>query len=889
MTSLLSPEIPVGSAVDSEIVPGYRAFLEAKVALSKPLGRPVTPGAVHARALPHQRAIVRWAVEGGRRAIFAKFGLGKTLMQLEAMRLTLESHVLGTGLIIAPLGVRQEFLAEAEALGIDLRFVRTDDEFFHERGHRNRSLFLTNYESVREGKLDGALTVLSAVSLDEAAVLRGFGGTKTFREFMAKIAGDDRRAGVRTEGIPARFVATATPAPNQFIEILSYAAFLGIMDVGEAKTRFFKRNSEKADELTLYPHKEEEFWLWVNTWAVFLQKPSDLGFPDDGYELPPLTVRWHAVDALGDAPIVNAAGQVQVVPDDAVGVQQAAQVKRDSMGARVAKVAALVAARPDDHVIIWHDLEDERRALEAAIPGVVAVYGSQDLDEREQAVADFAWGRIPRLAAKPVMFGSGCNLQRHCRWAIFAGVGFKFNDFIQAIHRIYRFLQSGEVVIDIVHSSAELGVVRNLQAKWERHDRMMAQMTAIIREYGLNALAAQERLARTIGVVRHEERGEGWVAVNADCVEETARMDGDSVGLVVTSIPFGTQYEYTPSYNDFGHTDDDAHFFQQMDFLSPALYRVLKPGRVLCVHVKDRIRPGGLDGLGFQTVSPFHAETILHYRRHGFAYMGMITVVTDVVRENNQTYRLGWTEQCKDGSRMGVGMPEYVLLFRKPPTDRSDGYADERVVKSKADYSRARWQVDAHGFWRSSGDRLLTGADLVDLPASDVFKRFRQHSLATVYDYAHDIAIGEALEDANRLPPGFMLLQPASHHPDVWHDVTRMRTLNGAQQAKGREMHLCPLQFDIVDRLIDRFSNPGDEVFDPFGGLMTVPLRAIQRGRRGRGVELNAGYFTDGVHYLRAAEQALATPSLLDLIAAEESGDGADADDGDVAGEADAA
>jgi DNA modification methylase len=834
----------------------YGAFLEAKRPRARIYGEPVEHGAVHPMLKPHQAAIVRWAVQGGRRAMFANFGLGKTFMQLEAMRLTLEAHG-GVGLIICPLGVRQEFMLDAAKLGIAIAFVRTSAEI------TGPGLYLTNYESVREGKID--VRDLTAVSLDEASVLRGFGGTKTFREFMAKLAGDDRTSGIRTAGVPFRFVATATPSPNEYIEILAYAAFLGIMDVGEAKTRFFKRNPEKADQLTIHPHKEEEFWLWVNSWAVFLQRPSDLGFSDEGYTLPPLEPEWLAVD--GDLTDAGAErdGQGKLLRTESLGVTQAAAEKRATLRARVAAVRALIDESPDEHVIIWHDLEDERRAIEAAVPDVVSVYGSQDLDERENAIADFANGRIARLAAKPVMLGSGCNLQRHCAWAIFAGVGFKFNDFIQAIHRIYRFLQTRRVRITIVYGAGEQEVVRVLQEKWKRHDAMMARMSEIIRAFGLNPLLAQEELARSIGVERRVERGTHFEAVNADCVEETATMESNSVGLIITSIPFGTQYEYTPSYNDFGHTDDDEHFWQQMDFLSPELFRVLQPGRVMAIHVKDRIRPGGLDGFGFQTSSMFHADAMLHYgRRHGFAYLGMITIATDVVRENNQTYRLGYTEQCKDGSRMGVGMPEYVLLFRKPPTDSSDGYADERVVKLKSEYSIARWQIDAHALWRSNGNRFLDPKELVGVAADEVFKRFRAWSFAR-YDYDQHVTLGEALAAARRLPSGFMLLQPASNVEHAWTDVARMRTLNGAQAAKGREMHLCPLQFDIVDRLIERYSNVGDVVFDPFGGLMTVPYCAVQLNRRGRGVELNARYFDDGVRYLRAAEESQITPTLFDM------------------------
>lgn len=838
----------------------YRAFLEAKRPRARVYGAPVPPGAVHPRAKDFQAAVIRWAVEGGRRALFERFGLGKTLQQLEIMRLVLAPKG-GLGLIVAPLGVRQEFLAEARALGIDLTFVRSTEEIDRHVAFapedRKAFLYLTNYESVREGKINPRY--FHAVSLDEAAILRGFGGTKTFREFMKLF-----------EATPYRFVATATPSPNEYIELLAYAAFLGIMDVGEAKTRFFKRNSEKADQLTLHPHKVEEFWLWVNSWAVFLQRPSDLGFSDEGYALPPMSIEWLCVDSAAADAGEERDGQGRLLRTESLGVTQAAREKRASLPARVAKVAALVKASPDEHVIVWHDLEDERRAIEAAIPDVVSVYGAQSLGEREDAVAAFANGKIARLAGKPVMLGSGCNLQRHCAWAVFAGVGFKFNDFIQAVHRIYRFLQVRPVRISIVYGSAEAEVVRELQAKWTRYDEQMARMSALLREYGLNSIESRDALVRTVGVERQELAGKAWTAVLADTVEETAAMaDGAVDGMICTSIPFGTQYEYTPSYNDFGHTDDDAHFWRQMDFLSPELYRVLAPGRVMAVHVKDRVRPGGLDGLGFQTVSPFHADAIHHYRRHGFAYVGMITIATDVVRENNQTYRLGWTEQCKDGSRMAVGMPEYVLLFRKPPTDRSDGYADVRVVKSKTEYSRGRWQMDAHAFWRSSGNRLLDPAELIALPADEVFRRFRDASAHTVYDHEQIVRVAEGLDAARRLPPGFMLLQPPSPIDDVWTDVARMRTMNTLQSAKGREMHLCPLPFDIVDRLITRYTNAGEWVFDPFAGLFTVPLRALELGRRGRGHELNATYFAGGVGYLRGAEEKRAAPTLFDLIEVE--------------------
>ncbi|WP_239142493.1 DNA methyltransferase [Pseudomonas sp. MIL9] len=821
----------------------YVDFLRKKIRLADFAGFDIDESEINPILKPHQKAIVKWAVRGGCRAVFAAFGLGKSVMQIEILRL-IQKYAGGPVLVCVPLGVRQEFRRDGAMLNVAFKFIRTAAEM-----DDSHVFYLTNYESIRDGKLDPNL--FTAASLDEASVLRSY-GSKTYQTFLTLF-----------EKVRYRFVATATPSPNRYKELIHYAGFLGIMDTGQALTRFFQRDSTKANNLTLYPHNEREFWLWLNSWAAFLQRPSDLGFSDEGYDLPPLEVKFHEVQADHAAAGTEKDGQGLLFKNVSLGVQQASGEKRDSLDQRIAKMAEILRGDPDNSYILWHDLEYERRAIQQAVPSAVSVYGSQDLDEREQAIIDFSDGKFQYLSAKPVIAGSGCNFQRHCHKAVFVGIGFKFNDFIQAIHRIQRFLQVHPVEIHIIHSEAEREVLRTLMDKWRQHNEMVNNMTAIIREHGLNSLSMQDILARTIGVERLEVSGEKFRAANNDCVLEAQAMAENSVDLVVTSIPFANHYEYTPSYNDFGHTEGNEHFWKQMDFLTPELLRILQPGRMYCCHVKDRIQFGNVTGAGAPTVSPFHMEATFHALKHGFDYMGMITVITDVVRENNQTYRLGWSEQCKDGSKMGVGSPEYVLLFRKPQTDRSKGYADVKVTKSKDDYTRARWQVDAHAFWRSSGNRHLTADDLAGMGPDKLAKAFTEYSLANVYDYEFHVRIGEELEARGALPSTFMSLAPGSHHAEVWHDVNRMITLNGNQTQRGLQNHVCPLQFDIVDRLIERYSNPGDLVHDPFGGLMTVPYRALKAGRRGSASELNTAYFFDGIQYLQAAEKEIAMPDLF--------------------------
>lgn len=830
----------------------YADFLAAKASLAATHGVDVDPSDVHPLLKPHQRDIVVWSVRGGRRAVFAAFGLGKSVMQLEILRLTLAGSGGSRALIICPLGVRQEFRRDAAMLGLTVKFVRTSGQV------DGPGLYVTNYESVRDGKLDPNL--FDAVSLDEASVLRSF-GSKTYQTFLTLFS-----------NVPYRFLATATPAPNRYKELIHYAGFLGVMDTGQALTRFFQRDSTKANNLTLYPHKEREFWLWLNTWAAFVQAPSDLGYDDTGYDLPPMEVHYHevAVDH-SDAP-VDRDGQAQLFRGGALGVGDVAREKRDTLPARMDRLMTIVHAHggdAQDQIIVWCDLNAEQDAIERALSGAgltySSIHGSLSAEEAERRLEEWRERKTYALIGKPVMLGQGMNLQQ-CNTAVFVGVTYKFNDLIQALHRIQRYGQTRTCHAHIIHAESEREVVRTLQDKWARHKELTSTMSDIIREHGLSSTSIAAELVRSMGVDRIEAAGNGWLVANNDCVLETRSMDADSVDLIVTSIPFSNHYEYTPSYNDFGHTDDNTHFWAQMDYLTPQLLRVLRPGRIYACHVKDRILFGAVTGAGVPTVSPFHAEALMHGRRHGFDYMGMITVVTDVVRENNQTYRLGWSEQCKDGTKMGAGSPEYILLFHKPQTDRTRGYADVPVVKDKASYTRARWQVDAHAFWRSSGNRPVTPEELAALPPEQMSRLFTEHTLRQVYDYESHIRIGEALEGRGALPATFMSLTPGSHHPDVWHDVNRMLTLNTEQSRRRQQMHVCPLQFDIVDRLITRFSNPGEIVYDPFGGLFTVAVRALHLGRQGRAAELNTGYFLDGVKYLQAQERKADMPALFDLL-----------------------
>lgn len=833
----------------------YKEFLESKIELATESGFVVDPEKVNKVLKPHQRDAVVWALKGGRRALFESFGLGKTVQEIEFCHLASE-HSGGRALIVLPLGVKQEFTHDAvEVLGYEKpEYCRTMEEV----EQSTSQIVLTNYERVRDG--DIRPDYFAATSLDEASVLRSF-GSKTYQTFLDKF-----------KNVPYKLVATATPSPNKYKELIHYAGYLEVMDTGQALTRFFQRDSTKANNLTLYPNMEDEFWMWVSSWALFITKPSDLNpvYSDEGYDLPPLDVRWHELPVhYGDT--ADKDGQIQLFQEAAEGLKEAATVKRDSIDRRVEEMKRIVEESPEDHFLLWHDLENERHAIKKALPDVVDIYGSMDYDLREQRVIDFSNGRTKLFATKKSLSGSGCNFQRHCHREIFLGIDYEFNDFIQAVHRCYRFLQKEPVVIDIIYMENERQIKEALLEKWKNHNHMVAKMIEIVKKYGLNSENKAQRLERKMGVEGSREertvRGNHYEAVYGDCVEETRAMETNSIDLIHTSIPFGNHYEYSANYNDFGHNQNTDRFFEQMDFLTPELLRVLKPGRVAAIHVKDRVLFGNVTGTGFPTMEPFHAECIRHYTKHGFLYFGMITVVTDVVRENNQTYRLGWSDCCKDGTKMGVGCPEYILLFRKQQTDHSKGFADERVSKSKEEYTRAQWQIDAHGYWRSSGDRLVSKEELKEFPVDSLQQVYREYSRGSVYNYGDHVKLAEDLDKDGKLPATFMVVAPGSWNQlEVWDDINRMRTLNTTQSRKRAQMHVCPLQLDIVERIINRYSNEGDTVYDPFGGLMTVPMTAVKMHRNGKGCELNPDYFRDGVGYLQAAENEVDEPTLFDFM-----------------------
>lgn len=832
----------------------YVEFLENKIVVAENFGSDIDKKQLNPKLLPHQKDIITWAMSGGRRAIFASFGLGKTVMQLEIGRLVIEATK-KPFLICMPLGVVGEFKDDNEMLetGYELEYITDSDDI----DNYDLKIYVTNYERVRKGDIDPLK--FGGVSFDEASILRNL---KT--ETTNYVLNHFRK-------VNYRFVATATPTPNDYIEILNYADYLGVIDRGHALTRFFQRDSTKAGHLTLYPNKKEEFWKWVSTWAVFINKPSDLGYDDTGYDLPKLNFQEIEVENLPDGVVKNKNGDIVLFKDTTKSLVDTSREKSSSIDLRVNKSFEIVQEHGQNkNWILWHHLEAERVAIEKkfkdADSDLRSVYGSQKNEEKERLLIDFKHNNYQILSSKPKIAGSGCNFQKACHNMIFVGIDYRFNDFIQAIHRCHRFKQENQVNVYAIHTNNEREVLKTLKEKWQRHIELQKEMINLVREYGLNTDKITSDMKRQIFKNRRSSKVGDAQVYNEDTTIIHQEMDDNSTGMILTSIPFGDHYEYSDNYNDFGHNFGNVEFFKQMDYLTPNLLRTLKPGRIAAIHVKDRIRYSHQNGTCFTTISDFSGQTVQHFEKHGFHLVGKITITTDVVRENNQTYRLTWGEQRKDATKMGVGLPEYVLLFRKAPSDTKNAYADDPVVKKIDEYLLSLWQLDAHAYWKSSGNRFLSSKELSTAEMKTVYNLWKEYDPKNIYDFQEHLRVCNDLDAHGRLSKLFMTVPPISNSDMVWTDINRMNTLNANQVNRKKEKHICPLQLDIIERLINRFTNEGDLVDDPFGGLFSTSYKSLMMNRRAISAELNPEYYDDGLFYLKSIEYKLSVPTLFDVL-----------------------
>lgn len=842
----------------------YLNFLQTKIKLADKKGFSIDPAGLHASSLPHQVKIIPWACERGAALIAADCGMGKTHIAIETCRMIHQTFG-GKCLIVTELGAADTFTnqdpeyGEGKRLGVNIEYVTNQREAIES----SCWLVLTNYERVRNGNFD--FSAFACVWLDEGNYIKNM-ASETTNALQVQLA-----------RVRFKYIASATPNPNRTLELVNYAHVLNICDRGQILTRFFQRNSTSAGDLTLHPQHEEDFWLWVYSWMVSIERPSDMGLSDDGYQLPPLSIEWNHEVKMDKALEAGATddGQHQLYIETSGDNSDRARIRRESIDVRIRKTIELIKAHPNKKFIIWHKLESERYALEKALnddddihQSIESVYGTQNWTEREQIVTSFMRGEVDILITKPELCGVGLNFQRHCHLNIFMSPNYDWDELYQAIKRTHRFGQKEAVTAYIVWVSEQHDIISVLKGKQQLHNEQREKLRSIAKKFEFDQNKFIEEKKRHFHTSSKRYKGDCWELVESDCVLEWMERPDNSIQLINTSFPFGNHYEYTDKYNDFGHNQDLNQFADQLAFLIPELLRTLEPGRICAVHLKNRIHYGSVTGKGFSIFHRFTHRMCDEMERHGFETMGFHYIPTDVVAENNQTYRLTYGEMRKDSTKMGAGIPEEIWLFRKPPSSNANAYADTPVTHSEEDYPLSKWQIDADAFWGSSGNRLLTGSELKKFGLDKIQSWWKKFKPETVYNFEEHINLLEELDAVGKLSRTFTTLPMQSNTDYIWNDVNRMHGLNLEQSRRKEQNHICPQPFDEAERIIELYSNPGDVIADPFNGLGTTGVSAIKKGRRYFGTELNATYCKHAAFYLKAAEYKKNVPTLFDVISA---------------------
>lgn len=425
----------------------YQQFLRGKRFTTRPSGFEIGRGAINPKLFEFQRDIVRWGVRKGKSCFFQDCGLGKTAQQLEVARVIVDHHG-GAALIFAPLAVSRQTEREGRKFGIPVNICRQQSDL-------KPGVNITNYEMLEHFSPDG----ITSIVLDESSILKGDGPMrKAITEFASRI--------------PYRLACTATPAPNDHMELGNHAEFLGIMSKAEMLSTFFVHDGGETSKWRLKGHAESEFWKWVASWAVMIRKPSDLGYDDTGFDLPPIEYHQHTVEAEWSADFL--------FPVEAKSLQERQAARRDSLDERV-KLCAELVNNSIEQWVLWCNLNPESEAIAKAIPDAVEVTGSDSSKHKEQVPIDFTEGKIRVLVSKPSIYGFGLNLQC-CRNAAFVGLSDSWESVYQATRRIWRFGQKSIVHTHFITGELEGAVVRNIQRKEKQAAEMAEAMLRHMRE-----------------------------------------------------------------------------------------------------------------------------------------------------------------------------------------------------------------------------------------------------------------------------------------------------------------------------------------------------------------------------------------------------------------------
>lgn len=628
----------------------YSDFLQGKQRRAPSGGFDCT--SIPASLFDFQRDIVEWACKRGSAAIFADTGLGKTAMQF-----AWANNAPGNVLVVAPLAVAQQSEREAAKFGISATYSREPID---------AKITITNYEMLDRFNMSDYMGIV----LDESSILKAHDG-KTRSKLIESAA-----------KVPYRLSCTATPSPNDFMELGNQCEFLGVMSRVEMLASFFTHDGGETSKWRLKGHGRSRFWEWLATWSVVIRRPSDIGGDDAKYILPPLTIHEHVI--RDDAPME---GELFARP--ALTLQDQRRSRRASLSDRVSKIAEMVNAS-DEPWIVWCNLNDESDLLAQMIPDAVAVSGSDKVEAKESAMMDFTDGNIRVLVSKPSICGFGMNWQ-HCNNVAFCGLSHSFEQLYQAIRRCWRFGQSREVNCHIVTAEGEGQVLESIKRKEQQHETMSAEMVNHMRD----AMRAEIKGASIMsdGYSPTVESGDGWDLYLGDCVDTVAQLNDGTIDYTIFSPPFASLYTYSASDRDMGNVADDEEFAKHFAYLVPELYRVTKPGRLLSFHCMNL--PTSKQHHGVIGLRDFRGELIRMFSDAGWIFHSEVCIWKDPVTAMQRTKALGLLHKQikKDSAMSRQGIPDYLVTMRKPGTN------PDPVTHTNESFPVDRWQRYASPVW----------------------------------------------------------------------------------------------------------------------------------------------------------------------------------------------
>jgi len=765
----------------------YTQFLTSKRLTAQPVG--FTPGPLHPDMFQYQSDVTRWGLRRGRAAFFQDCGLGKTFEQIE-WAWAVHVHTGGVVLILSPLAVAEQTIAEAERFGRVIRMAECDADI------SEAGVYITNYEKLHKFTCSRFVGIV----LDESSILKSFDGST--RKALVEFA----------KHIPYRLCCTATPSPNDYTELGNHAEFLGIMSMAEMLATFFVHDGGETSKWRLKGHAETEYWKWLASWAVCQRKPSDLGYSDDGFELPEIEIHEIILDAGPAEGMLFAA--------EASTLQERRAARRSGLPARVAACAEMANTSADPW-LIWCGLNDESTALKAAIPTAVEVRGSDKEGHRRDALMGFTSGKYRDLVSKGSICGWGMNWQ-HCQNVAFVGLSDSYEEFYQCIRRCWRFGQKKKVHVWIWLASTEVAVLRNIKRKQAEADKMAEAMVEHMREFNQREIAGSADKERD----EYQERqhsGKLWTSYQGDCVEMVSKMPSNYFDFTIYSPPFGSLYTYSNSERDMGNSRNWDEFWGHYSFLVKELYRVTKPGRLLSFHCMTM--PTSKQNHGYIGAHDFRGDLIRIHQQHGFIFHSEVTIWKDPVTAMQRTKAVGLLHKTIRTNRVmsRQGFADYLVTMRKPgdAEDKITGLLDAFVGElSDADFTA--W---CHQKYQEQARQTDSPMDFATFKSIQIWQRYAS---------------------------------------PVWDDINPSDTLQRESAREDKdERHIAPLQLQVIRRALQLWTAKGDRVLSPFGGIGSEAYCAIEMEREAVICELKRSYYSQLVLNLKAAEAGALQPDLF--------------------------